>query len=212
VETVDSPVLGAQERNWRHGFNDLPAGLHCENLRDLRANETGHVRQIVMSAEISWDHIDWLRGITDLPVILKGVLHPDDARIAVEHGVCGLLLSNHGGRQLDGVPSTIELLPEMVAAVGGRVPVILDGGIRRGTDVVKALALGATAVGIARPVIWGLANGGEAGVRRVLEILREELDHAMALCGASGLSELTPELVRLPGWAGFHRDGDEAGR
>jgi 4-hydroxymandelate oxidase len=200
VVTIDSPVLGAQERNWRHGFNDLPAGLACENLRNLRAGEPGHIRQIVMSGELTWDHIDWLRGITDLPIVLKGALHPEDARIALEHGVQGLLLSNHGGRQLDGVPSTIELLPDIVAAVQGRVPVILDGGVRRGTDVVKALALGAAAVGVARPTIWGLATGGEDGVSRVLEILRSELDHAMALCGASSLADLTPELVRLPGW------------
>jgi 4-hydroxymandelate oxidase len=196
VVTVDSPVLGANERNRRNGFHDLPAGLVCENLLDLRDGEPGHVRQIVMSPELSWEHLDWLRQITTLPIVLKGVLHPEDARIALRYGVDALLLSNHGGRQLDTVPATIDLLPEMVAAVGGRVPVLLDGGIRRGTDVVKALALGATAVGIGRPVMWGLANGGEAGVRAVLELLREELDHTLALCGAGGLGDLTPDLVR----------------
>jgi 4-hydroxymandelate oxidase len=128
--------------------------------------------------------------------VLKGVLHPEDARIAVRHGVDGLLLSNHGGRQLDTVPSTVDMLPEMVGAVGGRLPVFLDGGVRRGTDVVKALALGATAVGIGRPALWGLAVDGESGVRRVLDLLREELDGAMALCGAGSLRDLTPDLVR----------------
>ncbi|MEU6251503.1 alpha-hydroxy acid oxidase [Streptomyces sp. NPDC047043] len=200
VVTVDSPVLGAGERNRRNGFHDLPPGLRCENLVDLRDGERGHVRQIAMSPELSWEHIDRLRGVTDLPVLLKGVLHPEDARLAVRHGVDGLLLSNHGGRQLDTVPATLELLPEILAAVAGRIPVVLDGGIRRGTDVVKALALGATAVGIGRPVMWALAQGGEKGVRRLLELLREELDDTLALCGASGLGDLTPDLVRVPAW------------
>jgi 4-hydroxymandelate oxidase len=198
VVTVDSPVLGVHERNKRNGLIDLPAGLSCENLRNLRDGESGHVRQIVMSAEISWEHIDWLRGMTSLPVVLKGLLHPDDARLAVHHGVDGLLLSNHGGRQLDTVPSTVELLPEVVAAVGGRIPVLLDGGVRRGTDVVKALALGAAAVGIGRPVLWGLATGGQEGVAQVLELLREEFEHALTLCGAARPDDLGPDLVRPP--------------
>ncbi|NGO67051.1 alpha-hydroxy-acid oxidizing protein [Streptomyces boncukensis] len=198
VVTVDSPVHGTHERNRRNGFHDLPPGLRCENLVDLRDGESGHVRQIVMSPEISWTQVDWLRRITDLPVLLKGVLHPEDARLAVRHGVDGLLLSNHGGRQLDTVPATLELLPEIAAAVGGRIPVILDGGVRRGTDVVKALALGASAVGIGRPVMWALADGGEAGVGRLLELLRDEVDDALALCGATGVRDVGPELVRPP--------------
>ncbi|MBV2354921.1 alpha-hydroxy-acid oxidizing protein [Streptomyces sp. J2-1] len=200
VVTVDSPVLGAGERNRRNGFHDLPPGLRCENLVDLRDGERGHVRQIAMSPELNWEHVDRLRRTTDLPILLKGVLHPEDARLAVRHGVDGLLLSNHGGRQLDTVPATVELLPEIVAAVDGRVPVVLDGGVRRGTDVVKALALGAVAVGIGRPVMWALAEGGEKGVRRLLELLRDELDDALALCGASGPADLTPDLVRPPAW------------
>jgi 4-hydroxymandelate oxidase len=196
VVTVDSPVLGVHERNKRNGFTDLPAGMYCENLRDLRGGEPGHVRQIVMSSELSWEHVDWLRHATSLPILLKGVLHPEDARLALRHGVDGLLLSNHGGRQLDTVPATIELLPEMVDAVGGRIPVLLDGGVRRGTDVVKAVALGAAAVGVGRPIVWGLAAAGERGVRRVLELLREEFDHTLALCGAGGPRDLTPDLVR----------------
>ncbi|MFD4507099.1 alpha-hydroxy acid oxidase [Streptomyces sp. NPDC058457] len=200
VVTVDSPVLGAGERNRRNGFHDLPPGLRCENLVDLRDGERGHVRQIAMSPELNWEHVDWLRRITALPILLKGVLHPEDARLAVRHGVDGLLLSNHGGRQLDTVPATLELLPEILAAIEGRIPVVLDGGVRRGTDVVKALALGASAVGIGRPVMWALAEGGEKGVRHLLELLRDELDDSLALCGASGLADLTPDLVRVPTW------------
>ena len=196
VVTVDSPVLGASDRNRRNRFHDLPAGMYCENLRNLRGDEPGNVRQIAMSAALTWDDVDWLREHTSLPVILKGVLHREDARIAVEHGVDGLLLSNHGGRQLDTAPATIELLPEFVRAAGPGIPVLLDGGIRRGTDIVKALALGAAAVGVGRPIVWGLAVGGEDGAVRVLETLREELDHTLALCGADGFADLSPALVR----------------
>ncbi|MCG7208952.1 alpha-hydroxy acid oxidase [Streptomyces arenae] len=200
VVTVDSPVLGASERNRRNGFHDLPPGLRCENLVDLRDGERGHVRQIAMSPEFSWDHITWLRSVTDLPILLKGVLHAEDARLAVRHGVAGLLVSNHGGRQLDTVPATLEALPEIVTAVAGRIPVLMDGGIRRGTDAVKALALGARAVGIGRPVMWALAADGEKGVRLLLQLLREEIEDALALCGAAGLDELGPGLVR-PAWS-----------
>jgi 4-hydroxymandelate oxidase len=169
----------------------------CENMRGLAGDD--NVRSIEMSAAMSWEHLDRLRALTDLPIVVKGVLHADDARIALDHGADSIMLSNHGGRQLDGVPATIDLLPDMARAVGGRVPLLLDGGIRRGADVVKALALGATAVGIGRPVMWGLAVGGQDGVGRVLEILRGELDHTLALCGAEGTGTLTPELVvRVP--------------
>ena len=196
VVTVDSPVRGVNERSLRNGFHDLPAGLACENMRGLRADEPDVVRPIGMSPELDWDDLDRLRSHTVLPVLLKGVLHPEDARIAVVRGMDGLLLSNHGGRQLDTVPATIELLPEVAAAVGRKIPVLLDGGVRRGTDVVKALALGATAVGIGRPLVWGLAAAGEPGALRVLELLRAELDHAIALCGAHGVRDLTPDLLR----------------
>jgi 4-hydroxymandelate oxidase len=198
VVTVDSPVLGVHERNKRNGFTDLPAGMYCENLRNLRGDEPGSVRQIAMSPALSWEHVDWLRAHTQLPILLKGVLHPEDAHIALDHGVDGLMLSNHGGRQLDTAPATIDLLPEMADAVGGAVPLVLDGGVRRGTDVVKALALGAAAVGVGRPIFWGLAAHGEQGVTRVLEILRDEFDHALALCGAGTPADLTPDLV----WSG----------
>lgn len=191
VVTVDSPGRGKRERDVRNGFADLPDGMCCENLRD-----GDRVRPIVMSPELSWRHIDLLRRMTELPVVLKGVTHPADARLALDHGVSALVVSNHGGRQLDTVPATVELLPGIVAAVGGAVPVLLDGGIRRGVDVVKALALGASAVAVGRPVLWGLAADGERGVARVLELLREEVEHALVLCGAASAHDLDPDLVR----------------
>jgi 4-hydroxymandelate oxidase len=195
VVTVDSPALGRHERNDRNDFHDLPPGLRCENLRELRGGEPGSVRQVVLSPEISWEHIAWLRGISDLPIVLKGVLHPRDAALAVENGIDGLLVSNHGGRQLDTTPATITRLPVIAEAVDGRVPLLLDGGVRRGTDVIKALALGAVAVAIGRPAIWGLAAAGEAGVARVLELLRNELDNALTLCGCDSPQAVTTELL-----------------
>ncbi|GAA2507677.1 alpha-hydroxy acid oxidase [Winogradskya humida] len=193
VVTVDSPVFGRRERDLRNGFLDLPAGLACENLRDAE----GRVRSIEMDATLGWDRIAWLRGVTGLPLLLKGILHPADARLAVEHGVDGLIVSNHGGRQLDGAVATVDALPAVVDAVGGRVPVLVDGGIRRGGDVLVALALGADAVLIGRPVVWGLAAGGAPGVLKKLRDLTGELDHAMALAGAKRLADLTPDLVAV---------------
>jgi 4-hydroxymandelate oxidase len=200
VVTVDSPVLGRRERDDRNDFHDLPSGLVVENLRNIGENRSGgnasHVRDIVMSAGLNWEHIAWLRSKTKLPVLIKGVLHAEDARLAVHHGVAGIVVSNHGGRQLDTVPATIDVLPEIAAAVGGAMPVLLDGGIRRGTDVVKALALGADAVGVGRPVLWGLAAGGREGVSQVLELLREDFDQALAMCGGRHPADLTPDQVR----------------
>jgi 4-hydroxymandelate oxidase len=198
VVTVDSPVLGRRERDQRNGFLDLPPDLCCENLRDNLADGAVTVRPILMCADLSWDSIDWLRETTALPIVLKGILHPADASIALRHGVDAIIVSNHGGRQLDSTPATIDLLPEIIDALGGRIPVLVDGGVRRGSDVVKALALGARAVAIGRPVIWGLAAAGESGVARVLEMLRAELDQTLALCGCGSLADITPDLVRLP--------------
>ncbi|WP_440102269.1 alpha-hydroxy acid oxidase [Streptosporangium sp. H16] len=191
VVTVDSPAHGLRDRERHHGLQDLPEGMACENLRD-----GGRVRPIVMSPEISWEHIDLLREMTALPIVLKGVAHPADARLALGHGVSGLLVSNHGGRQLDTVPAAVDLLPEIVAAVGGAVPVLMDGGVRRGTDVLKAMALGACAVAVGRPVIWGLAADGERGVTRVLDLLRSEVEHALTLCGCASVHDLDPGMVR----------------
>jgi 4-hydroxymandelate oxidase len=135
-------------------------------------------------------------------VVLKGILHPADAVLAVEHGVAGIVVSNHGGRQLDGTPASVEALPAVVEAVGGSAEVYLDGGVRRGTDVLKALALGARAVFVGRPVLWGLAANGEAGARHVLEMLRDELEGAMVFAGQPAVTGLAPDLVvrrREPG-------------
>jgi 4-hydroxymandelate oxidase len=191
VVTVDSPVFGRHTRDLRNGFTDLPAGFACENMRDA----DGRVRDIEFAAGLGWADLDRLRSVTALPVVVKGVLHPEDARLAVEHGVAAIMVSNHGGRQLDTAVSTIEALPAIADAVAGRVPLVLDGGVRRGTDIVKACALGATAVAVGRPVVWGLAAGGAAGAERVLSTLRDELDRALALCGADSVAELTPDLV-----------------
>ncbi|MBO3752823.1 alpha-hydroxy-acid oxidizing protein [Streptosporangiaceae bacterium NEAU-GS5] len=191
VVTVDSPALGRNERGDRNGFHDLPPGIRCENMRD-----PGDVRQVVLSPEISWRHLTWLRGITTLPIVLKGVLHPEDARLAVRHGVDGLIVSNHGGRQLDGTPAAVDRLPVIADAVAGEIALLVDGGVRRGTDVVKALALGAQAVGIGRPALWGLAAAGQEGVARVLDLLRRELVNALTLCGC----ETPRDLVEVTRW------------
>jgi 4-hydroxymandelate oxidase len=188
VVTADSPVFGRHRRDIAHGFHDLPAGLVAENMRDLAGVP---LRDIEMSAAISWDHLDRLREMTSLPLWVKGVLHPMDAVVAVEHGMAGIVVSNHGGRQLDLVPAALDALPAVVDAVAGRVPVVLDGGVRSGGDIALALALGASAVGIGRPVLWGLAADGEQGVRRVLDVLRDEFQHVLALCGGS----LTRDMV-----------------
>src|SRR6476469_1219440 len=193
VVTVDSPVFGRHTRDLRNGFTDLPPGFVCENMRDA----DGAGRDIAFTS-LDWSVLDWLLSVTGLPGVVKGVLHPGYARLAVEHGVAAIIVSNHGGRQLDTTVTTIEALPGIVDAVGGRVPLILDGGVRRGTDVVKACALGATAVAVGRPVVWGLALDGATGVEWVLSTLRNELDRALALCGAGSVAELTPELVVAP--------------
>lgn len=191
VVTVDSPVFGRHTRDLWNGFTDLPRGFVCENMRDA----DGVVRDIEFVEGLTWSDLDWLRSVTGLPVVVKGVLHPGDAALAVEHGVAAIVVSNHGGRQLDTAVTAVEALPAIADAVGGRVPLIVDGGVRRGTDVVKACALGADAVAIGRPVVWGLALDGAAGVEWVLSTLRTELDRALALCGACSVAELTPELV-----------------
>src|SRR5215468_10392279 len=196
--SVDSPTFGRRERDERNGFRDLPPGLWCENLRGPIAGvKPVRPRDIVFSPELSWHHIEWLRITTELKIVLKGVMHPADARLAVEAGVDALVVSNHGGRQLDTVPAAVELLPAIRDAVAGRVPLLIDGGIRRGTDIVKALALGAAAVAIGRPVFWGLALAGEEGVTRVLEMLRSELVRALTLCGCGAPGDVSADLLRF---------------
>ena len=202
--TVDVPLLGKREcdvRNrftlpehlsvknlWPAGLQDLPDGVAGSGLAPYIAS--------LFDAALSWKDLGWLAGVTELPVLVKGILRPDDARRAVDHGAAGLIVSNHGGRQLDTTPATISVLPEIVDAVAGAVEVYVDGGIRRGTDVLKALAYGARAVLVGRPILWGLAVGGETGVMSVLEILRKEFDLAMALSGCPTLRSITRDLVR----------------
>lgn len=199
VVSVDSPIFGHRERDERNGFHNLPSGLCCENMRWGNVGaKRGQPRDIVFSPDLSWRHIEWFRKTTDLKIVLKGVMHPADAGLAIEAGVDALIVSNHGGRQLDTVPAAIELLPAIRDAVAGRVPLLVDGGVRRGTDIVKALALGAAAVAIGRPVLWGLAVAGEEGVTRVLEMLRSELVRALTLCGCGSPNDVSRDLLRFP--------------
>lgn len=202
VLTVDAPFLGRRERDVRNRFA-LPAGLRVENVHgatgevgraEAQSGLAAYFAQL-LDAKLTWEDVAWLRGLTRLPLILKGLVRPDDARRAVEAGADGIVVSNHGGRQLDTAPATIDVLPRIAEAVGGRAELLLDGGVRRGTDVVKALALGARAVLLGRPILWGLALGGQAGVAEVLAIMRRELELAMALCGCPSLAEITPDLV-----------------
>ena len=150
----------------------------------------------LFDASLTWKEIEWLAGVPKMPVLVKGILRSDDALHAVDYGAAGIIVSNHGARQLDTTPATIPVLPEIVDAVAGAVEVYVDGGIRRGTDVLKAMAYGARAVLVGRPILWVLTVGGEAGVKSVLEMLRQEFDLAMALSGCSNLTAMTRDLVR----------------
>ena len=167
------------------------------NLRSGRAlRAVQHFIQIYTNPALAWEDLSYLREVTKLPILLKGILHPDDARRAVEIGMDGVVVSNHGGRQVDGAVGALTMLPEVVAAVEGRIPVIFDSGIRTGADAVKALALGATAVGIGRPYVYGLALDGEAGVAQVLTNLMAELDLTLGLCGLRSVEELSESCLR----------------
>ncbi|MEM7157306.1 MAG: alpha-hydroxy acid oxidase [Myxococcota bacterium] len=203
VLTVDAPQLGRRERDVRNRFH-LPEGLAVANMLpagygavDEPAAESGLAAYFagLIDPSLTWDDIAWLRELTTLPLLLKGVVRADDAARAADAGVAGIVVSNHGGRQLDTSIATIDALPSIVDAVAGRAEIVLDGGIRRGTDVIKAVALGAKAVCIGRPVLWGLAVDGQAGAEHVLEILREEIDLAMALCGTPDVQSMTRDLV-----------------
>lgn len=202
ILTVD---LGEWKDADRRNRFALPKEVLVKHLRDVGftqiSNEMTYQEIIDFNAQawdlaISWEFFDWLRGITKLPLIIKGVLRADDATKAVSLGLDGIVVSNHGGRRLDGMPATIEMLPEVVAAVGGKAEVYIDGGIRRGTDVLIALALGARAVLIGRPYAWALGADGEAGVRRVLELLRDELANAMVASGCAKVSDIQASLLR----------------
>jgi 4-hydroxymandelate oxidase len=206
VLTVDAPVGGMRERDVRNEFrlpegivmrNLLPAGRSFAGLDDGGGSAADYINAM-FDPSISWKDLDWLAAQTKLPVLVKGVVRADDAVRAREHGAQGVVVSNHGGRQLDTSPATIEVLESITTAVDGRLEVLIDGGVRRGTDVLKALALGARAVLIGRPVLWGLAVDGEHGVRSVLDILRRELDVAMALAGCCNVGEIDIGLIHPP--------------
>ncbi len=189
VITVDAPILGKRERDLRNHFS-------FKGQRSANFEQYNHLPYpYTTKKEISWHDIDWLKSITNLPLILKGIMHPKDAAIALENGVDGIIVSNHGGRQIDTVPATINVLPSIVEVVDGQVPVLIDGGIRRGTDVLKALAFGAQAVCVGRPVVWGLAVGGQGGVQEVLNILRSELELTAKLCGCKSISDIGKEII-----------------
>ena len=190
VLTVDLPRLGNREKDQRNNVT-IPPPPYQE------ANFIGIEKVGQEWVALTWESLAWLRSITSLPIVLKGILTEEDARLAVEHGVDGIVVSNHGGRQLDTAIPSIEAMPEIVEAVAGRCEVYLDGGIRRGTDILKALALGARAVLIGRPVLWGLAANGADGAYHVLELLRKELELAMALSGRPTLASIDRSLVRV---------------
>src|SRR5437762_2326918 len=197
VLTVDAPGLGTRERDVRNNFQ-LPDGLNVENLAPLGKGKFPKVSGSGLAAyvrdnfksDLGFDDLDWLCGCTRLPVVVKGVCRGDDARCAAEHGAKAVVVSNHGGRQLDTAPGPCEVLPQVVDAVADRCEIYVDGGIRRGSDVLKAIALGARAVLMGRPILWGLAVNGEQGARHVLEILKRELDEAMLLCGCTRLKDI----------------------
>jgi L-lactate dehydrogenase (cytochrome)/(S)-mandelate dehydrogenase len=223
VLTTDNQMLGNRERDLRNGFTIPPrfgltglAGMALKaewlwRMRKefpritfgnyVRPGEAADINSLagrmsqLLDPSMHWDDVEDLRKLWTGPLILKGILHPEEAKMAVERGVDALIVSNHGGRQLDGAAAGLDALPSILDAVDGRIPVLVDGGIRRGTDVVKALALGARACLIGRPQLWGVAVAGEAGVARVLEIYRTEIDRAMGLCGVTSIGQIDRTLL-----------------
>src|SRR5215203_5827555 len=207
VLTVDAPFLGRRERDVRNRFR-LPPGLAVANMLPAGYGDVppaiadsglAAYFAYLLNPSLSWPDVAWLQSLTSLPVVVKGIVRPDDALRAAEAGAAGIVVSNHGGRQLDTAPATIDVLPEIadaLAARGHKIEILMDGGVRRGTDVLKALALGARAALLGRPILWGLAADGEAGAAWVLRLLRDELDLAMALAGAPTLADITRDLVR----------------
>lgn len=223
VLTIDNQLLGNRERDIRNGFT-IPPRLGLSGLAGMalkapwlwrmrkefkritfgnyvRPGEPGDIRALagrmasLLDASMSWDDVDVLRANWSGPLLLKGILSPVEAKTALDHGVDGLIVSNHGGRQLDGAPATIDILPGIADVVAGRIPLLMDGGVRRGNDMLKTLAQGASAVLIGRPQLWGLAVGGEAGVRHVIETYRRELDRAMGLCGVARIADIGKSLI-----------------
>jgi L-lactate dehydrogenase (cytochrome)/(S)-mandelate dehydrogenase len=226
VLTTDNQMLGNRERDIRNGFTIPPrfglAGLAGMALKApwlwrmrnelkrvtfgnyARPGENADIKALagrmasLLDPSMSWKDVAELRKIWSGPLILKGILHPDEARLAVEHGIDAIIVSNHGGRQLDGAAASIDALPGIVAAVEGRIPVLIDGGIRRGSDVVKALAMGAAACLVGRPQLWGLAVAGQSGVEQMLAIYRQEIDRVMGLCGVTSIAAINQDLLLQP--------------
>ncbi|HSQ30130.1 MAG TPA: alpha-hydroxy acid oxidase [Gemmatimonadaceae bacterium] len=205
--TVDTPLAGARERDRRNSLR-MPTHLALGNFPVEHTAEHHHGRGAGSSLAqyiaawwdpgLTWDDVSWLRSVSPVPVVVKGVLAPDDAVLAIEHGASAVIVSNHGGRQLDTAPAPATMLRAVADAVGGRAEVLVDGGIRRGTDVIKALALGARAVLVGRPVLWGLTLDGADGVRAVIQHLRLEIDLAMALAGCRTVDDIGREFVLQP--------------
>jgi isopentenyl diphosphate isomerase/L-lactate dehydrogenase-like FMN-dependent dehydrogenase len=198
VLTVDAPRAGRRERDVRTGFA-VPADVEMPAIRAAVGAPTAPSPVeffSLLDTSITWSDLERLCTDCPLPVIVKGVHTAEDARLAADHGAAGVIVSNHGGRQLDGVPAALDMLPEVAEEVGERVEVLMDGGVRRGTDVLVALALGARAVLVGRPILWGLACGGEAGALRVLEILRAEIELGLTLLGAPAAADVGPSHVR----------------
>ncbi|GAA6624050.1 alpha-hydroxy acid oxidase [Scytonema sp. NUACC26] len=205
--TVDAPVLGRRERD-RHNEFVLPQGLQLANLVNMsglnipyQAGESGLFTYFAQQLDpaVTWKDLDWLQSLSPLPLAIKGILRGDDAARAVEYGAKAIVVSNHGGRQLDGAIASLDALAEVVKAVDGRAEILIDGGIRRGTDILKALALGAKAVLVGRPILWGLAVAGEAGVARVIDLLKDELDVAMALSGCASVEDIDNTILTATG-------------
>lgn len=205
--TVDAPLLGKRERD-RHNKFTLPSGMNLANLlpsdggkEGLKIPQTARDSGLFtyfleqIDPSITWQDLEWLQSLTSLPIVVKGILRGDDATKALEHGAKCIIVSNHGGRQLDGAVASLDALGEVIEGVAGKIDVLMDGGIRRGTDVLKALALGAKGVLLGRPILWGLATAGEEGVAHVLQLLREELDLAMALSGCPTLLDIDRSLL-----------------
>jgi len=207
--TVDTPHVGRRLRDIRNRFT-LPPGVHAVNVEssvmtEAHEHDPGSCwlhQQVTHEIDpaITWADLAWLRAQTPLPLMLKGIVTAEDTVLAIEHGIDAIVVSNHGGRQLDGAIASMDALPEVVTAAAGRVPVLVDGGVRSGTDVFRALALGAHAVLVGRPVIWGLAHGGAAGVSAVLKLLRDELSEVMTLAGRSRLTDIDATAVRTVPW------------
>ncbi|MCG8478053.1 MAG: alpha-hydroxy-acid oxidizing protein, partial [Spirochaetales bacterium] len=203
--TVDAPLLGRRERDEANAFH-LPDGVELENLKGLGATTTvesdassGLFAYFVgqIDPALSWNDIDRLAAASSIPIVLKGVLHPDDVALARDHGAAAVVVSNHGGRQLDTAVDTATALKRITDVHGEEIELLVDGGIRRGSDILKALALGASSVMVGRPVLWGLATDGAAGVQTVLQILIDELDLTMALCGTPSVDEIrTADLLQ----------------